>query len=413
MFMSTLSVIEGLAINMLFQDPRWFFISTLIVVFSICLHEFCHAFAAWKMGDPTAADAGHLTLNPLKQMGLVSLLMLFIIGIAWGAVPVNPQNIRSRWRALLISVAGPLANLFLFAAGWISFGIAMNHSSAVKPIVLEVTLFLGLINGVLFLFNMLPVPGLDGWAVVQTFFPKIKMPDNEVLKGIFMVLIFAVIFGLRYLFRFCQIVMLSAPFFFAVKSLPDDARRGALKDAALSVHSAYWCAEQPEAAFYRTDGQMSISRSEKAALLAQIPLNDPEIAYCAQYGDVGMVTLQDKELKQPCIAYIMLRKEDGLWYIDETLDSNIFPEKLQPARRATPLPEGVTLPPDDTILANVRHFLPQGTVIRALRKEIKYNGRDVVISVDTVLRNEPPKTVNFLLEYHDGGLGWKIFPLEK
>ena len=83
-------------ITALWQDPYWFFCASFLVVFSICCHEFMHAWVALKEGDPTAADEGHLTLNPIKQMGIYSLILLALFGIAWGQVPVNPANFRSR-----------------------------------------------------------------------------------------------------------------------------------------------------------------------------------------------------------------------------------------------------------------------------------------------------------------------------
>ena len=100
-------------IKTLFSDPRLFFSQLLIVVFSICLHEYIHTLTAYKLGDSTAADRGHLTLNPLKQMGFISLFMLCMLGLAWGQVPVDPVNFRRRSSDLRISLAGPLTNLAL------------------------------------------------------------------------------------------------------------------------------------------------------------------------------------------------------------------------------------------------------------------------------------------------------------
>lgn len=89
---------DGLFILRLKDDPVYFFMMSAIVIFSICFHEFSHARMALWMGDSTAADSGHLTLNPLKQMGVISLIMFLILGFAWGAVPVDPQKLRSRCR---------------------------------------------------------------------------------------------------------------------------------------------------------------------------------------------------------------------------------------------------------------------------------------------------------------------------
>ena len=85
---------SGLFITRLFEEPYYTFIWLLVIVFSICCHEFAHAWTALHQGDPTAAEQGHLTLNPLKQMGVFSLIMLAIMGIAWGAVTVNPSRMK-------------------------------------------------------------------------------------------------------------------------------------------------------------------------------------------------------------------------------------------------------------------------------------------------------------------------------
>ena len=100
-------------IQTMFRDPQMFFSQLLIVVFSICCHEYLHALTAYKLGDPTAAMRGHLTLNPLKQMGFISLLMLFFIGIAWGQVPVDTRNLRGKHAPALVAAAGPVTNLML------------------------------------------------------------------------------------------------------------------------------------------------------------------------------------------------------------------------------------------------------------------------------------------------------------
>ena len=104
----------SLFINELFENPRFFAAVSVLVIFSICLHEFCHAWMALKQGDPTAADRGHLTLNPLRQMGFFSIVTFLMIGIAWGAVPVDPARMRHKYSHLLVALAGPAANLGLF-----------------------------------------------------------------------------------------------------------------------------------------------------------------------------------------------------------------------------------------------------------------------------------------------------------
>ena len=175
-------------IKLLWQDPYLFVTWLFFVTFSICFHEFMHAFVALKMGDETAMRCGHLTLNPLKQMGLLSLIMLLVLGIAWGQVPVNRANFRSRAGRVATIFAGPLANLVLWLVfialclvtarcGADNFAVSMLANAAV-------------INFVLFVFNLLPVPGLDGFNILIEFLPGIFHRDSEVVKGAYLLLAF-------------------------------------------------------------------------------------------------------------------------------------------------------------------------------------------------------------------------------
>ena len=137
-------------------DWRFYAALSLGVIFSICLHEFCHAWVALRQGDPTAADRGHLTLNPLKQMGLWSLIMFAMVGIAWGQVPVNPGRMRHRWSPALVAASGPLANLGLFcifAAVTAFLYLAGNE----QPCAVRIFLHIAMMNSILVLLNMLPV----------------------------------------------------------------------------------------------------------------------------------------------------------------------------------------------------------------------------------------------------------------
>lgn len=182
----------NLFVGNLFSNPVYFFSVILIVGFSVCVHEYCHARVALALGDPTAARQGHLTLNPLKQMGLWSVIMLLILGICWGSVPVDPALVTPRRRAW-IALAGPAANfgLFLLAlagsviciAGGFEFGAGFF-------------LYAGIMNLVLCFLNLVPVPGFDGGAVLLAFLPMERLRDSEVVKGIMvgaMILLFTCI----------------------------------------------------------------------------------------------------------------------------------------------------------------------------------------------------------------------------
>lgn len=207
----------GLFITKLWTAPQEFFLIALIVVFSICLHEYCHARCALMMGDPTAADRGHLTLNPFRQMGVFSLIMFLIAGIAWGMVPVDPEKARSRypWGPAAIALAGPAANFALALIGWLAFGFFGSrmlreghdaHSLMMSNLLLLIFL-LGVYNIILLIFNLIPAPGLDGWNALCTLFPSIGKTSSETLKGVMIFLIFAVFMGVRYLFQAAYWIM--------------------------------------------------------------------------------------------------------------------------------------------------------------------------------------------------------------
>lgn len=155
-------------------DPVYFFSWVIIVTFSICVHEFAHAVTALKLGDDTAAQAGHLTLNPLVQMGWQSLAALLIMGIAWGAVPVSPYL--STRKSAMVSFAGPLSNLMLSVA-FALVSVVASYLSAGAP-VQEFVGMASVANAMLFVFNMLPVPMLDGWQVYALAVPAMGRIDR-------------------------------------------------------------------------------------------------------------------------------------------------------------------------------------------------------------------------------------------
>ena len=177
---------------------------SLAVIPAICLHEYFHAQVALWCGDPTAALQGHLTLNPLKQMGLMSIIMFLFIGIAWGGVPVNPYNLTRRGR-VLTALAGPLMNFVLFLLAILSYPLLALFTSAPK-LLIQYIFIAGIYNLILMIFNLLPVPGLDGWNILLQFV-KIKNASSEVFKGAMVLLIFGVFFLFPYLVGFAKYVM--------------------------------------------------------------------------------------------------------------------------------------------------------------------------------------------------------------
>ncbi len=145
----------------------FYYLAALVIILTV--HEASHAWVANRLGDPTAKREGRLTLNPLAHIDILGTLMLFIAGIGWGKpVPVNPQNFEKPMRdQALTALAGPLANLLLAFIGAIPYSY-FDHSS---PLFLlgEAVLDLSI---VLFLFNMLPIPPLDGSKFIGILIPK-------------------------------------------------------------------------------------------------------------------------------------------------------------------------------------------------------------------------------------------------
>ena len=163
------------------------------MVISITFHELAHGWAAIGRGDQTPIQSGHMTFNPIVHMGLQSLAMLALLGIAWGAMPVDPTRMKGRHADAWVSFAGPLMNFFIAASCIVAGGIALATMSrddigALKPNVHDalqggamlapkIAFFLGvgaMLNIALGLFNLLPLPPLDGSRILASFSPMFR-----------------------------------------------------------------------------------------------------------------------------------------------------------------------------------------------------------------------------------------------
>ena len=174
-------------INTLMSNPSLYIGWIVVVGFSICVHEYAHAITAYRLGDDTAAQAGHLTLNPMIQMGPMSLLMLVILGIAWGAVPVNDRLLRKPSHAMWVSAAGPLSNVGLCVVFAL---LQVLVSRFVGPGPISQLLGIGaMTNGALFVLNMLPVPPLDGFHILSGLVPSLKNLSPQVIQQASFILI--------------------------------------------------------------------------------------------------------------------------------------------------------------------------------------------------------------------------------
>ena len=149
---------------------------------AITFHEVSHGFIAYLRGDNTARSLGRLTLNPLKHLDIIGTLMIIVIGIGWAKpVPVNFNNLRSPKRDMIwVSVAGPLTNLLLAILSAVLIRIIVPLTEPVpdssslqlflEPVLLMLS-FSVYINLLLALFNLMPLPPLDGGRVLMGLLP--------------------------------------------------------------------------------------------------------------------------------------------------------------------------------------------------------------------------------------------------
>lgn len=172
-------------------------IISLLVAFTV--HEFSHAYVANKFGDPTAKNQGRLTLNPVSHLDVLGTIMILIAGFGWAKpVPVNYFNFKNRRLAgVLVSIAGPLSNLFVAAIAmgiWVAlykFGFLSRLIDEKYLNISQLFTILIRLNVILFIFNLIPIPPLDGYRVIEDLAPKELRPKLVQLEnyGVFIFLI--------------------------------------------------------------------------------------------------------------------------------------------------------------------------------------------------------------------------------
>ena len=171
--------------------PRWDgFITFLAVtcgwIISLALHEFSHAYTAYRHGDLSVEEKGYLSLNPLLYTHpflsiVVPVLFLLMggIGLPGGAVYINTQAIKGRKALSLISLAGPAANALVAI-----ILLAVLHFAPIPPILLPSISLLLFLQISAIIFNMLPIPGLDGFGFIQPWLPPALLTRFRDLAGI-------------------------------------------------------------------------------------------------------------------------------------------------------------------------------------------------------------------------------------
>ncbi len=150
-------------ISLLFKDPIFFFAIFIALVISITVHEFSHVLTARLLGDRTGELAGRLNLNPFAHLDPWGTVAILLIGFGWGKpAPFNPYNLKARrFGPALVALGGPFSNFLLI----IIFGLLLKFLFPVLGVDSYLTVFLSILvtfNGVLMIFNLIPLPPLDG-----------------------------------------------------------------------------------------------------------------------------------------------------------------------------------------------------------------------------------------------------------
>jgi Zn-dependent protease len=176
-----------------------------LLILSVVIHEVSHGYAALWLGDRTALYAGRLTLNPIKHLDpigsvLVPILVSLLPGnffFGWAKpVPFNPYNLRNqRWGEAIVAFAGPLSNIILA----ILFGIILRYAEPLNlnAAFIEISVYITLINIGLAIFNLIPIPPLDGSKILFSILPYQLWQYRAAIEqySLFLIVIFVFFFS--------------------------------------------------------------------------------------------------------------------------------------------------------------------------------------------------------------------------
>jgi len=184
---------------------QWFLVAVPSILIASTVHEYAHAYAAFKLGDATAKAQGRMTLNPLKHIDPVGAISMILFRFGWSKpVPINEYNFENRERDTAItSLAGPVSNLVLASLSALVNLLIANNT---LPLIVFLLYTFTTINLALAIFNLIPIPPLDGHKIVRALLPKSLRYYWERLERYSIVLILLLILPFsplsRYVFSF-------------------------------------------------------------------------------------------------------------------------------------------------------------------------------------------------------------------
>lgn len=176
------------------------------IIIGLTVHEWAHAYAAYRLGDPTARNLGRMTLNPIAHIDPIGFLMLLVVGFGWAKpVPVNPRNFKNYKRDdIIVSLAGIFMNLvtaflfsFIYVAGILKWGLGTNDAF------LSIFGSIITINLALAIFNLIPIYPLDGSHVLEAllirkiprFFMFLRQYGQWILLGLLLTGVVSTLLG--------------------------------------------------------------------------------------------------------------------------------------------------------------------------------------------------------------------------
>lgn len=192
--------------NGAFSNPREWILSMLImlpgIIVGLSFHEFAHGFVSYKLGDPTPKIQGRVTINPMAHIEPVGFIALLLCGFGWGIpVSIDPTYYKHKRRdELLVSLAGVVMNLIIAVV--FAFFIRLLFAAGIEgsdlgDILIRIFVQVAIINLVLMIFNLIPVPPLDGFGIITQIFDLRKYDwYYKVYNNGFYILLVLILFGI-------------------------------------------------------------------------------------------------------------------------------------------------------------------------------------------------------------------------